>query len=206
MIPSYIHNQTAKDFSMFNIICDTLFSTRLTISREIQQNVLELFETLKKTMVYIRVLGSNLSPTSLDEHDLPRSVVRICEEFFSEHRVHINIYSAGMDGLKLDSVIAANIHGFIRETLKNIKKHANASTVNIRILCSACKIIVRVEDNGKGFYAEDHAIMTPREKYMGLRTIEERVRMLEGKMKIHSRPMAGTRIFIEIPFKQGKGV
>lgn len=206
MMPSYIHNQPAKDLSMFSIICDTLFSTRLTISREIQQNVLELFDTLKKPIVYIRGLESNLSPTSLDEHDLLRAVLRICEEFFSEHRVNINFYSAGMDSLNLDFVIEANIHSFICETLNNIKKHANASTVNIRILCSTSKIVVRVEDDGKGFYAEDLAIVPPREKYMGLRTMEEKVRMLEGKMKIHSRPMAGTRIFIEIPFKQSKGV
>ena len=44
------------------------------------------------------------------------------------------------------------------------------------------------------------------EKRLGLRSMEERVRLLEGEMRIQSRVMEGTRIFVEVPNKGKKDV
>lgn len=39
-------------------------------------------------------------------------------------------------------------------------------------------------------------------KRMGLRNMEERIHLLNGVFKIHSRPQEGTKIFIQVPLKE----
>ena len=39
---------------------------------------------------------------------------------------------------------------------------------------------------------------------MGLRSMEQRVSLLNGKMRIQSRPKEGTKVYIEIPYKEKK--
>jgi signal transduction histidine kinase len=39
---------------------------------------------------------------------------------------------------------------------------------------------------------------------MGLRSMEERVSLLNGKMRIQSRPKEGTKVFIEVPYEEKK--
>ena len=70
--------------------------------------------------------------------------------------------------------------------------------MTIRLVASSPKIILRIEDDGKGFDVKDRMVKAMREKRMGLRSMEERVSLLKGKMRIQSRPMKGTRISIEI--------
>jgi len=65
-------------------------------------------------------------------------------------------------------------------------------------------IILRIEDDGKGFNVEDRLAEASKEKRMGLRSMEQRVSLLNGKMRIQSRPKEGTKVFIEIPYKEKK--
>ena len=53
-----------------------------------------------------------------------------------------------------------------------------------------------------GFKKEDRLVAVSNEKRMGLRSMGERVGLLGGKIRIHSRPTEGTKIFIEVPFQK----
>jgi signal transduction histidine kinase len=80
----------------------------------------------------------------------------------------------------------------------------DAGHVNIRLVASYPNIILRIEDDGKGFDVKDRLVMALTEKRMGLRSMEERVSLLEGKMKIQSRPGKGTKVLIEVPYEEKK--
>ena len=89
----------------------------------------------------------------------------------------------------------------IQEALNNIRKHANATRAAIRLVASFPDIILRVEDNGKGFDVQSRSISAVSEKRMGLASMKERVLQLGGKMRIESREMQGTKIFIKVPVR-----
>jgi signal transduction histidine kinase len=72
------------------------------------------------------------------------------------------------------------------------------------LIASFPDIILRIDDDGKGFDVKDRLITALNEKRMGLRSMEERVGLLNGKIRIQSRPMEGTKIFIEVPYKERK--
>jgi len=96
------------------------------------------------------------------------------------------------------------LYRLIQEALHNIKKHACADNAVIRLVRSFPDIILRIEDNGKGFDIQKQMTKTFDEKQMGLRTMEERTGFLNGIIKIESRLMKGTKIMIKIPCVEKK--
>ena len=106
--------------------------------------------------------------------------------------------------LKLEIDKAINLYRLIQEGLNNIKKHARADNVTIRLVASSPNIILRIEDDGRGFDVDNRLAKALKEKRMGLSNMEERVSLLAGKMDIKSQIARGTRIFIEIPWQEKK--
>jgi signal transduction histidine kinase len=45
-----------------------------------------------------------------------------------------------------------------------------------------------------------------KEKRMGIRSMEERVKLLQGKMALQSKPMKGAKIYIKFPYKVKRGI
>jgi signal transduction histidine kinase len=107
-----------------------------------------------------------------------------------------------MEGLSLDLCIKASIYRFVKEALNNIKRHAGANHVKVRLVASYPNIILRIKDNGKGFNVRERLAEARIEKRIGLWSIEERVGFLNGSMEIESKPFQGTQIVIEIPLEE----
>ncbi|MGA2400079.1 MAG: ATP-binding protein [Syntrophobacteraceae bacterium] len=63
-------------------------------------------------------------------------------------------------------------------------------------------IILRIEDDGNGFDADNLMETATRKGCMGLWSMKERVALLNGQMKIKSENGVGTHIFIEIPYDE----
>ena len=116
--------------------------------------------------------------------------------------MNVDFYSAGVKDLKLDFDTAINLYRLIQEGLNNINKHARADNVIIRLVASSPNIILRIEDDGRGFDVDNRLSKALKEKRMGLSNMEERVSLLAGKMDIKSQIGRGTRIFIEVPWQE----
>lgn len=199
-----MHDNVAQDLSTARIACETIFDNESQVPPDVRRRVSRLSKILQKSIVAVRDLAYDLRPLSLDQLGLVRTVFQYCKEFSDQKGLGVDFYSAGMDDLRLDSDTEINLYRVIQEGLSNVRKHADASHVTVKLVASFPKIILRIEDNGKGFDVKDRLVMALDEKRMGLRSMEERVRLLDGKMRIQSRPMLGTRIFIEVPFKENK--
>lgn len=152
----------------------------------------------------IRDLSYDLRPPSLDQLGLVRTILQYVHDFSEKTGLSVDFTSAGMDHLRLDSDTEINLYRLIQEGLNNISKHARANGATIRLIASFPNIILRIEDDGKGFDLKKRLATALNEKRMGLRGMEERVRLLEGKMRIQSRPGKGTRVLIEVPYEERK--
>ena len=205
MISRELHDQVAQDLSTLKITCETLLGNQSEVPFEVRQGLSELSRTLQKIIKTVRDLSYDLRPSSLDQLGLVRTVFQYCEDFSTKNGTNVDFSSAGMDSLSLDFDTEINLYRLIQEGLNNIKKHADASHVTIRLVASSPKIILRIEDDGKGFNVKDRLIAAFHEKRMGLRSMEERVGLLQGKMRIQSSQAKGTKILVEIPYKEKKG-
>lgn len=204
MISRELHDRVGQDLSTLKIGLDILIDNQPGVLPETRQKVSELSKMLQDVIMVIRDLSYDLRPPSLDQLGLVRTILQYVHDFSEKTGLSVDFTSAGMDHLRLDSDTEINLYRLIQEGLNNISKHARANGATIRLIASFPNIILRIEDDGKGFDLKKRLATALNEKRMGLRGMEERVRLLEGKMRIQSRPGKGTRVLIEVPYEERK--
>ncbi len=201
-IAGHLHDHVAQDLSSLKIGLETLFDHQCEVPAEIGTKICELSKILQDSISAVRDLSYDLHPPGMDQLGLVRTVNQYCEDFSEKNDVSVDFYTAGMKDLKLDFDTEINLYRLIQEGLNNIKKHAKASHVVIRLVASSPNIILRIEDNGQGFDVERRLARSFKEKRLGLFGMEERVSLLEGTMRIKSQPSKGTSLFIEVRCKE----
>ncbi len=197
-----LHDNVAQDLASLIISSDSLFEGYTDIPPEVRGRVMGFSRILKKSIGSIRDLAYDLRPPSLDELGLVRTLARHCEEFSETTLISVDFYSAGLEKLELDFDTEINLYRLIQEALNNVKKHSCANLVTIRLVASFPDIILRIEDDGKGFDLEERIIEALHEKRMGLKSMEERVKLLKGEFTVRSREGEGTMILAKLPYSK----
>jgi PAS domain S-box-containing protein len=197
-----LHDRVAQDLSTLKIGFDTLFDSQPGAPGELKRRISTLTKILQGSIEAVRDLAYELRPPGLDQLGLVKTLFQYSEDFSEKAGFRVDFFSAGLDDMRLDFNTEINLYRLIQEALNNVKKHAGADRVTIRLVASFPKIILRIEDNGQGFNIDDRYAAAINEKRMGLQNMKERVSLLNGKMAINSRPMGGTKIVIEIPSKE----
>ena len=85
----------------------------------------------------------------------------------------------------------------LQEALHNAVKHSGVKRIEVELAEHANEIHLTVRDFGKGF--DIQAAM--RGRGLGLTSMKERVRLVNGKIEILSKPMGGTTIHLCVPFE-----
>jgi signal transduction histidine kinase len=86
------------------------------------------------------------------------------------------------------------LYRIVQQALANVRRHANASHVVITLVTFPERVSLSVEDDGRGFDPEQ----VPKGRY-GLIGLNERVKLLGGRLSVTSAPGKGTRLKVEIP-------
>jgi len=96
---------------------------------------------------------------------------------------------------RLTPVAEAEALRILQEALTNVRKHARAGRVEVRLRGTAQMVEIHIADDGQGFDPE----ALPLERHYGLRIMRERAERLGGEFHIESKPGAGTRITVRLP-------
>lgn len=203
MISQELHDRLAQDLSSLKIGLDTFFDGRDDPAPERRHRVMALSQSLQSAISAVRDLSYELRPPALSDLGLVKAVFQYCEEFQGKTGIQVDFFSAGIDDKRIDPDTQINLYRMVQEGLNNIRKHAEAEKAVVRLVASSPDVILRIEDDGKGFDVEKRMALLTTEKRMGLRSIEERVKHLKGRMTLRSTPGRGTRVMVELPLKEG---
>jgi signal transduction histidine kinase len=91
--------------------------------------------------------------------------------------------------------VSSCIYRVAQESLQNISKHANAKNVSATVAVRKGTVVLTVADDGAGFDPE----AVKGRGGLGLIGMEERARLVKGKLTIAAKPGHGTRITVEVP-------
>ena len=199
LISCELHDSIAQNLSVLKINCDTIYNDPSMTSPELREKLAASSRLLFQTITAVRNLSYDLRLPGLDEMGLVKALEIYCEEASENGKVQVDFQSAGMSVLDLDANVQIHIYRLIQEGMNNIRKHADADHATILLLGSSPNIILRIEDNGRGFDVKAQELLSAAAKRMGIRSMHERVNLLQGQMTIQSQPMKGTQIFIKIP-------
>jgi signal transduction histidine kinase len=87
----------------------------------------------------------------------------------------------------------------IQESLANVREHAGASHVTVRVHGGRARLTAEITDDGRGFDVERRLVQATRAGRLGLVGMGERIRLLGGRFHVESAPGGPTRVHASIP-------
>jgi signal transduction histidine kinase len=147
----------------------------------------------ERTVSAVRNISMGLRPSILDDFGLGPAIEWQIREFSKRSGVPVELHTDGsMDGLAETQTIC--LYRVIQEALTNCARHANATSVRIKLRVDRKTISLTIEDNGRGF----DPVALPK-RGLGLFGMQERVRELGGTMSIFGKTGKGTLVKITVP-------
>lgn len=198
-IATELHDHLAQDLATLKMDLGGLLDPPAPSAEELPRQLTGLADRLSGAITAIRDLAYDLLPPGLEDLGLVRTLSRYCADFAKRTGMTVDFYADGMEGLRLGFETQINIYRMTQESLTNVRKHAKADQVTVRIILSHPNVIVRIEDNGQGVDLEKRQEEFREARRMGLWGMRERTRLLGGTITLRSRPGRGMLVHIEIP-------
>lgn len=147
----------------------------------------------------VRKMAYRFHPSILDDLGLVKAVRRLVDDFsartgIASSYVHKDPFAV------LPTELTICLYRVVQESLSNIARHAQASQVEIELICEEDAVSLSVRDNGVGF---DIGRMAHTGGHLGLLSMRERVRLAKGTLEVESALMQGTQIRVEILLGSG---
>jgi PAS domain S-box-containing protein len=197
-----LHDGVAQTLSSLKIAAGVLFDGHPDASPELRRRAAEFSARLQECITAVRDMAYDLRPSGLDELGLVRTLEQYCREFTERTGIRAQFMAAGMDGLILAPEAEINLYRLAQEALHNVEKHSGADRAEVRLVSSHPRVILSVTDNGRGF--DPTAQPEGGHRRMGLRSMEERARLLGGWLDVAAQPGRGVRIKVQVPVGAGR--
>jgi signal transduction histidine kinase/ligand-binding sensor domain-containing protein len=153
----------------------------------LQQQTIALSET-------IRHLSHELHPGVLQHAGLVGALRGDCVTFGSQHRIDVRFHAdAGLEEIPAD--VALCLYRVAQEALRNMARHAGARQAEVALTRRDDILELRIADNGQGF----DLAAARRHGGLGLISIDERVRLVQGSLQIVTEPWRGTELRVRVP-------
>ncbi len=163
------------------------------------QELSALEQTLRRENEELRRLVTDLRPLRVGRADLLDLMHGYSERFRREAKLDIDLITDALD-LRISDRVCREIFQIYREGLNNVKKHAHASHVVVKLWQDEAKVSLVVDDNGQGFSFVGRFTSEELDRLrIGPISIKERVRGIGGTLTIESTPGHGARVTVEVP-------
>jgi two-component system NarL family sensor kinase len=151
-------------------------------------------DMLDASISELRRVAHSMMPEALMKYGLNAALKDFCTSINNSGVIKVSYQSYGMENLDIEQATSITIYRIIQELLNNIIKHAAASEAIVQVNKEEKKIMITVEDTGKGF---DSSLLNDANG-IGWLNIKNRVEYLKGKVDVQSAPGKGTSVNIDI--------
>jgi two-component system sensor histidine kinase UhpB len=157
---------------------------------QVQQSMMDLAESIRK-------MSHELHPGVLQHVGLAAALRSFCAKLGSKHGIELSLQLANnLGAIPFD--VSLCLYRVVQEALHNAARHANARRVRVSLSRGANSLELSVTDDGQGFdLTEAH-----QGGGLGLISLEERIRLVGGTMKIDTRPQWGTELRVRVPIEE----
>lgn len=150
---------------------------------------------VERTVEAARDVASALRPLVLEDYGLAVTLQSYGEQIASRAGIRV-IVAAKQPLPRLQPEAEMALFRVSQEALTNVQRHANATVVHVTLAVDAKSVALTIMDDGCGFDAE--SAMDHRTRGLGLLIMQERLRAVEGSLRIDSRPGAGTSVIATV--------
>jgi len=149
---------------------------------------------IDETIQKVRQIATELRPSMLDDLGLAAAIEWQAGEFQRRTEIKCKIISLQED-VVLSPEKSTAVFRIYQEILTNIARHAQATSVEIRMEQPDGELILRVSDNGQGIKESEMAGT----KSLGLLGMRERALIFGGQIEITGAEGRGTTVTVSLP-------
>lgn len=166
------------------------FEDELTQSPAVaQETIRKVQEEIGRIAENIHDLSRQLHPAILDDLGLAAALRNECGVFSKQHGIPTGFFQDNVPSL-IPPAIELCLYRVAQESLHNITKHAHAEEVRVSLTFCGADLVLVIEDTGEGFDMGERR----GKGGLGLVSMEERLRLVNGTFSIQSVPGQGTRV------------
>ncbi|KJR98321.1 MAG: histidine kinase [Peptococcaceae bacterium BRH_c4a] len=194
-----IHDGPAQ--LMANIVMRAEFCLKLmdVDHNKVREELHDLQNLVRQSLQDVRKIIFDLRPMVLDDLGLVPAVRRYAEDFQAQYDLPVEIVVIGT-ARRFPITIEVALFRILQECLSNIRKHARANRIMIKVEILTGKINVVVKDDGIGFNLDQIKNAGKRECF-GLLGMRERTQILKGEITINSSHGQGSVISVSVPLE-----
>jgi two-component system sensor histidine kinase UhpB len=157
------------------------------------------------TLQEVHTMAIRLRPSVLDDLGLSAALRSFVKEYTENTGIKVDLRLIGMSR-RLPPALETVLYRVVQEALTNIARHSLADTCRVTLERHDERIMGAVSDNGCGFDPEEVMLSEEQNRGLGLHGMQERIELVEGSLKIDSRPDEGSSIYLEVPIEAKEGV
>ncbi len=189
-----IHDELGQNLMALKMEVEMLHARASDKHPHLKRRVSHVLDTIDTTIRSVRSIMNDLHPSTL-ELGLPAALEWLVDQFEKRSGIDCSLTVTGGDGPLPDMRQTAVVFRIIQESLVNILRHAQASTVDVMLTLTPEHLGIVIVDDGIGMQPGDAG----KAAAFGLRSIQERVDVFGGELVIDSRRGNGTTLSIMIP-------
>jgi PAS domain S-box-containing protein len=189
-----IHDDISQRFFLLVTSLKRLTSGNQVSIGALKDGIATATQEVSKLARDIQSLSRRLHSSTLDTLGLAAAAGSHCRDLASQHQVPVDIQIADIPN-DLSHETSLTIFRVLQEALQNAIKHSRSPRFNVSLIGTANEIVLTVRDSGIGFDPTD----VVKGRSLGLTTMQERVRLVAGKLSIDSKRGTGTTVRARVP-------
>jgi PAS domain S-box-containing protein len=189
-----LHDDISQQLAFLSVMLDQFRQNPPRSISQIRRRVEGFVKQIADVSESIQALSHRLHSSKLEYLGLLVAMQSFCREFSAQHQVEVNFSHESVPD-NVPQEIALCLFRVAQAALMNALKHSGVKSFDVLLHGTHEGVQLVVHDSGVGFDTEQMLS----HRGIGLISIRERTRFVNGKLAIHSKPNAGTTIEVEVP-------
>jgi PAS domain S-box-containing protein len=190
-----LHDDIVQRLALLAVQLEQLEHSSPDLHAEVRTRVAEVRKHSMEIATDIQSLSHELHSSKLEYLGLAVAMRSLCKEFGELQKVEIDFQSHDLPS-PVPSDVSLCLYRVLQESLHNSAKHSGVGHLEVRLWGTSGQIHLTVRDSGVGFDSE----AAKKSRGLGLISMQERVKLVNGTFSIESQPNRGTTVSARVPF------
>ncbi len=193
-----LHDDLIQRMAMLSVGVAELEAGLPESARAIKDRLLSLEASLTEVSDDLKRTAYQLHPSVLEHLGLAAALESYCEDISRQAKIRVHFRQRDVPKA-VPEAVALCLYRVTQECLRNVVKHAGVARASVELLGKGRELVLAVIDTGKGFDPAEAG----KQGGLGLVSVQERARLVNGTVSIRSRHGDGTRVVIHVPLDGG---
>jgi signal transduction histidine kinase len=185
-----LHDSVTQTLYSASLIAEALPRVWARNPQQVRGSLTTLLQLIRGALAEMRTLLFELRPAALEEASLDRMLHQLADVLTGRTRTPVEVTVQGRSDVQAEVKIA--LYRIAQEAFNNIAKHAGATQVAVTLQGLPDRVILAIQDDGRGF--GPHAVPAER---MGMRIMRERAEAIGAQLVVESEVGRGTEVRVE---------